>query len=157
MREYIENEIIDESGETANAGENAGANAEAQRKTEKKYTEEEVDRIISKRLERERKRVQRALESEQQESELEKREKRVLLRELKADAKDELQRKGLPAALADFLDYSNKEAMVNSIDTVGNAFAAAVEQGVKSRIKGKTPFGRSGISGDESIRNAFKL
>ena len=53
-----------------------------EQKPEKKYTDADVDRIVSKRLNREREKLSKALGEGQKESELEIRERKVLEREL---------------------------------------------------------------------------
>lgn len=102
--------------------------------------------------------MQRLFTEEQQESDLEKRERAVLLRELKADAKDLLISRGLPAALSDLLNYENKEEMEKSMTEVGAAFSEAVERGIKARLRGETPRRGYGFaaSGEQALHDAFK-
>ena len=73
-----------EEAQAASAEEEAGArgeqDAENQGQTEKKYTDADVDRIVAKKIAAERKRLQRMFEGEQQESEIEKRERDVTRR-----------------------------------------------------------------------------
>lgn len=89
---------------------------------------------------------------------MKKRERAVLLREMKADAKDTLIERGLPSSLAGLLNYSDKETLENSLNEVGKIFNAAVEQSVKSRLRGETPRRGSSVgdSKEQALHNAFK-
>lgn len=158
MSEEIKGNEVAEVVEAATTEENAGVQGEEKQEAEKKYTDQDLDRIISKRISAERKRMQKLFNEEQQESELEKRERAVLLRELKADAKDTLIERGLPSSLAGLLDYSDKESLDSSLDEVGRIFNAAVEQGVKARLKGEPPRKGSiiGNSKEQALHDAFK-
>ena len=145
--------------EAAAMEEKAGVQSEIKHEAEKKYTDADVDRIIAKKIANERKRMQKLFEEEQQVSELESREQKVLLRELKVDAKEALAERGLPASLAGVLDYSDKEALESSIDEVEKVFRSAVEVGVKDRLRGTTPrasYGYSSKNYEEDLHNAFK-
>ena len=107
-----------EETQAAGAEEQAGAQGEQseeiQDQPEKKYTDADVDRIVAKKIAAERKRIQKLFKAEQQESEIEKRERDVTRRELMADAKDALVSDGLPSSLAKVMDYSDKEAYEKS-------------------------------------------
>lgn len=158
MIEEIKGDEVAESVEVATTEKNADVQGEEKQKMEKKYTDADVDRIISKKIAAERKRMQKLFNEEQQESELEKRERAVLLREMKADAKDTLIERGLPSSLAGLLNYSDKETLENSLNEVGKIFNAAVEQSVKSRLRGETPRRGSSVgdSKEQALHNAFK-
>lgn len=136
--------------------ENTGAQSEETQEPEKKYTDKDVDRIVAKKIASERRRMQRLFEEEQQVSEIEQRERNVLLRELKADAKDLLTEKGLPASLAELLDYSDKDAVDRSLQEVGEIFRSAVERGVKDRLRGNTPRVSYGRGNGDALRDAFR-
>lgn len=124
---------------------------------EKKYTDDDVDRIVSRKLSAQKKRLQKAFEDEHTLSELEQREKNVLMRELKADAKDMLIDRGLPSALAQLLDYSDKDAMSHSLDDVESIFNSSVEQAVKARLRGTPPRRSAGSlkNGEKALHDAF--
>lgn len=149
---------VAEVAEVAPAEESAGIQSKEGQEAEKKYSDEDVDRIIARKIAAERKRMQKLFNEEQQVSEIEMREKKVLLRELKADAKDALIEKGLPYSLADVLDYSDKESLIKSMDVVARAFNSAVEAGIKARLRGETPRRGGNYSGgpDDALRNAFR-
>jgi len=124
---------------------------------EKKYTDKDLDKIIAKKIAAERKRMTKLFNDDQQESDLDKRERDVLRRELRADAKERLASEGLPVALADLINYSDKEESEKSLDEVAATFRAAVAQGVKDALKGNAPRVSTGGRATESdlIRSAF--
>ena len=128
-----------EEAQAAGAEEQAGAQGEheteGQEQPEKKYTDADVDRIIAKKIAAERKRMQKLFDGEQQESELEIRERNVLRRELMADAKDALVDMGLPSSLAKIMDYTDKESFDKSFKEVTGIFGEAVTQGVKNKLR----------------------
>ena len=143
--------------EAATTEKGAGVQGKEQQKAEKKYTDEDVDRIIARKIAAERKRMQKLFNEEQQESDLEKRERAVLLRELKADAKDALISEGLPSSLAGLLNYNSKEELEQSMQEVSGVFKEAVSHEVKNRLRGETPrTGHGSINAEKALYNAFK-
>lgn len=151
-----------EDAQAAGAEEQAGAQgeqgAEGQEQPEKKYTDADVDRIIAKKIAAERKRMQKLFEGEQQESEIEKRERDVTRRELMADAKDALVDIGLPSSLSGLMDYTDKESFDKSFKEVTGIFQEAVAQGVRDKLRGPAP--KVGISSrltsqERAIADAF--
>ena len=98
---------------------------------EKKYTDADVDRIIAKKIAQERNRMQKLFADDQQESELDKREREVTKRELRADAMEALTHDKLPRSLADMFDYSSEEAFDESYKTLTGAFQEAVNDKVR--------------------------
>ena len=73
------------------------------------------------------------------ENELAEREKQLLRRELKAMALEKLAERGLPAELAEALNYESEQACLNALDKLERAFRAAVQQAVDERLRGETP------------------
>ena len=134
MSEEMKNEMI-ESVEDVTTEKTAEVQGGEKQEAEKKYTDEDVDRIIARKIAAERKRMSKLFNEERQESELEKRERAVLLRELKADAKDMLISEGLPSSLAGLLNYSSKEELSQSMAEVSAIFREAVQQGIKEKLK----------------------
>lgn len=63
----------------------------------------------------------------------------VTMRELKAEAKEQLVSKGLPAELAETLNYTSAESCKASMEAVEKAFGIAVENAVNGRLKGAIP------------------
>lgn len=138
------------------AGAQGEANTEGQEQPEKKYTDADVDRIVAKKIAAERKRMQKLFEGEQQESELEIRERNILKREMKADAKDKLIEGNYPSGLADILDYTDKEAFEKSYEAVTKIFNESMQQAFKERLRGKAPKVSTHYGGpSERIADAF--
>lgn len=160
MKDTTEVVVEDNTSEEVGAAateETAGAQGEKSEKKEKKYTDDDVDRIVSKKIARERERLQKLFNEEQEVSEIEQREQKVLMREMKADAKDMLIERGLSASLAGVLNYESKEDMARSIEEVETVFREAVEREVRLRLKGSTPIRGNGFkAGNDALRNAFR-
>jgi phenylalanyl-tRNA synthetase alpha subunit len=127
---------------------------------EKTFTQTDLDAIITKRLERERKeaetRIKAAVteaqklakmsadermehERAEREKELKNRETEITKRELRAEAKSQLHDKGLPVELADVLPYTDAETTNTALEAVEKVFRAAVEKGINERLKGNPP------------------
>lgn len=148
------NKTAVENVEAATTEEQAGTpDTVKEEAPEKKYTDADLDRIIARKIAAERKRMSKMFNDEQQ-SELEERERNVLRRELKADAKDALIESGLPTSLADILKYDSKEEYESSLKTVTSAFREIVRQSVKDSLRGQTPRRGNPGTGD-MIRDAF--
>lgn len=139
-------------GDQNDEGAEGADNSQAQ---EKKYTDDDVDRIIAKKIAAERKRMSKLFNEGQQESELEIRERNVAKREMMADAKDALVRDELPYTLAGLMDYTDKESYEASYKEVTKIFRDAVLQGVKNALRGKTPKVSTGSGGLDPIGKAF--
>lgn len=93
-------------------------------------------------------------------AELEKREKDITTRELRATAHETLAEKGLPKDLIDILNYSDAENCNKSIEAVEKAFQSAVQKAVNEKLRGKQdPKGGQGIQGsvDAALRAAMGL
>lgn len=154
-----ENEVMIEEVGAANTEGQAGAQSgESQEPVEqaKKYTDADVDKIIAKKIAKERERLQKLFVEDQQESELDIRERKVLERELRADAKDALIQQGVPYTLANLMDYSSRENMESSMEEVVKIFRASVQDGIRDALRGQTP--RTGTpvrQSDDGIRDAF--
>lgn len=78
-------------------------------------------------------------ELSRREAELMEREKQLLRRELKAMALEKLAERGLPADLAEALNYDSEQACMNGLDKLERAFRAAVQTAVDERLRGETP------------------
>jgi len=126
----------------------------------KTFTQDELNAIIDKRLERERKdaqaRIDKAVteaqklakmsaderaEHERQEllKKLAEREAEITKRELRAEAKSQLSDKGLPVELAEVLPYTDADTTNAALAAVEKVFRQAVEKGVNERLKGNAP------------------
>lgn len=78
-------------------------------------------------------------ELSRREAELIEREKQLLRRELKAMALEKLAERGLPADLAEALNYESEQACLNALDKLERVFRAAVQNAVDERLRGETP------------------
>lgn len=52
-----------------------------------------------------------------------------------------LEEKKLPAAFAEFLDFTSEEKMTSSLEKLGKQYQADLEAGIQTRLKGSTPKG----------------
>lgn len=134
--------------------ESAGENA----RSVKKYSDEEVDEIIRRKYARWKKEESKQQQRQDKEDELDAREKKLRIRELKADAKDRLAEDGYPMSLADFLNYESEEQLDESykkatrmMDEQRRAWEVAQEE---KRATGSTPKVYRGNAGDP-IKEAF--
>ena len=128
--------------------------------TAKTFTQDELNAIIDKRLERERKdaqaRIDKAVteaqklakmsaderaehEKQAHEKALADREAEITKRELRAEAKSHLSDKGLPIELAEILPYTDADTTNAAIVATEKVFRLAVEKGVNERLKGQAP------------------
>ena len=128
--------------------------------TAKTFTQDELNAIIDKRLERERKDAQARIDkavteaqklakmsaderAEHERQELQKtlaqREAEITKRELRAEAKSQLSDKGLPVELAEVLPYTDADTTNAALAAVEKVFRQAVEKGVNERLKGQAP------------------
>lgn len=89
-----------------------------------------------------------AYEAGRREDDLAARERNIQRRELRADALEELEKRGLPKALADAVAYDSRAAMAASIDGVERAFRQAVQAAVDERLRGVSPAAGASAQGD---------
>lgn len=166
-------------GEGGEGGEGAPPEPPASKtedgKESKTFTQDDLNKIISDRLTKERKKWDEELSSKveeakteaqklakmnaeqkaeyerkQLEEQLSKREAEITRRELRATALETLAEKGLPKQLAEVLVYTDAEATNKSIDAVEKSFRDAVEQAVNDRLKNSTPPKTGGSGGTPS-------
>ena len=136
--------------------------------TVKTFTQEEVDKIIAKRLARERKDIEAKIEAERAEaerlakmSEAEKQQalfkkqvaefeatKRAFEQEkLLNETSKQLASKNLPIEFAEMLKAQDAESTFENIKIFEAKFNEAVERLVNERLKGNTPKAKSDVSG----------
>lgn len=150
------NEVAESVG-AATTENTAGQQSQSAEEPEKKYTDADLDRIISRRLMRERERLTKLFTGEQQESEFERRERDVLKRELAMDARDMLEHDGLPRSVSKLLNYESKEALESSYNTVVSVLNEIRASSERARATGITPrtYANSAPSQEMSIADAF--
>ncbi|MDD4279642.1 MAG: DUF4355 domain-containing protein [Candidatus Sumerlaeales bacterium] len=145
---------------TAAAEETTAVEKEQATPPVKTFTQDELNAIIDKRLERERKdaqaRIDKAVteaqklakmsaderaehEKQAHEKALADREAEITKRELRAEAKSQLSDKGLPIELAEILPYTDADTTNAAIVATEKVFRLAVEKGVTERLKGNPP------------------
>ena len=134
---------------------------EAQAETaEKAFTQDDINRIVSQTIASERKKAEAAVTQARQEAEalaqmtaeqraehqmteretaLVAREDALKKREIHDEAVRLLQEKGLPAELANALEYADAQSMNLAIEQLEKAFRAALQQGIEERMKGMAP------------------
>lgn len=151
---------------TAEKADNTGAAAdtgkEAQ-KPEKKYTDEDVDKIVSKRLAREREQAKKEKEEAEklaemnatQKAEYERDQLKKELAELKRDkelsemtkvARKMLTEKdiNIPDELLSMMVTTDAQETKSTIDAFSKLYKDAVESGIKARLRGEAPRRSSG-------------
>lgn len=87
-----------------------------------------------------------AYEKEQAQKRLAQREAEIALRELKADAREVLSAKEVPAEFLDMLVGKDLEETKANADAFKKQFDAAVQAQVEKRLAGKTPHAGSGAA-----------
>lgn len=129
-----------------------------EQKPPKTFTEEEVNDIVRKRLNREREKLTKAFEEGTRESDLDERERNILKRELRADTLEKLAESNMPAGLADLVNYDSAEECEKSLKIVSAVFNQAVNQAVKAKARQSTPRESSTFSGKpDPLAGAFGL
>lgn len=144
----------------------------------KTFTQEEVDKMIQKRLSRERKDIEAKIEAERREAEelakLSEAEKQKKLFEkqvaefeatkkafeqekLLNETSKQLASKNLPIEFAEMLKAEDAESTFENIKIFEAKFNEAVERLVNERLKGNTPKARSEVSSGMSKEAFDKL
>lgn len=118
----------------AKALETAKSKWETDKATELENAKTEAEKLAKMNAEQKAKYAE-----EKRIAELEKREKDITTRELKAQAYETLAEKGLPKDLVEILNYSDAETCNASIEAVEKAFQSAVEKAVNEKLRGGNP------------------
>lgn len=100
---------------------------------EKKYTDADVDRIVSKRLARERAKK----DGSDAAADLDKREHELEIRERRANAREELD--GLPKSFIELVNCESEESYKSSVKAVRAAYDEIRGELEKERAAGRTP------------------
>lgn len=120
----------------ANAGANGGSDG-------KMFTQEDVNRIVSERLARERDKL------------VDDRENELKAREARLDCRDYLDSKKYPAKLLDLLDHSDVEKFKTAADAMVEGFPAIMQTGDPVPPPYAAGTGTGNI-GSDAIADAFK-
>ena len=139
-------------------------------------TEDDVNRIVKQRLAREKRKWEKdhteaerlrkmtddekkQYEEDKRKEDLDSREAAITRRELTAVAKEQLNAAGVPADMADFIDYTDADSVNESVKRLSKSFKGAVQQSVDDRLKGKAPLDKAKnnvLTGEEEdARKAF--
>ena len=120
----------------------------------KTFTQDEVNRIVSERLNKEKGKI-----NADREAEYSKREQELNTRELKISAREALSEKNMPNELLDVLNYTSKEDMLKSIEILEKVIRSEVEKAKGAdtpAISGFTPSGANAVPKvDQALRAAF--
>ena len=135
-------------------------NGSAPEKAEKSFTQEEVNKLISERINAEKKRWEKKSaedkaeaervaqmsaeekakhEAEKREREISERENALVRRERLALAKEKLNELNVPAALVAAVDISSEEAVGTSAAEIAKVFSEAVSAEVSKRLASAPP------------------
>lgn len=137
-------ENMEQNTNTQESGENGSQEAG------KTFTQEEVNKIVQDRLARQQAKVIADQNS------LEEREKALAIRELKADAREELRELGLPECTADILNFSSKKEYEQSLEAVQRVLAEYSKAREIERATGRTPKSYSSGKPVDQIAEAFQ-
>ena len=95
-------------------------------------------------------------EQEQAEEKMAKREADIARRELRADAREVLAEKQIPAEFLDMLLGSDLKATKANADAFKTKFDAAVQAQVEKRLAGKTPQGGNGSQSGTNMKSEIE-
>ena len=139
---------------------NSAELGEGTQSQDKTFTQEEVDKIVEKRLSRERKKLASALgDPDPREQAVIERERAVEIKELRAEASTALNDKGIPLEALELLNYTDKETCDKSIETLVEVYTAMQRKNAAVLLRGGRPIKRASSTGGEaeSLRKAFGL
>ena len=114
-----------------NTNGSASEKAESACRTEKSFTQEEVNKLISERINAEKKRWEKKSAEDKAEA--------LVRRERLALAKEKLNELNVPAALVAAVDISSEEAIGTSAADIAKAFSEAVSAEVSKRLASAPP------------------
>lgn len=142
----------------ADQTEQTGAENENRAET-KTFTQEEVDKIVEKRLSRERKKFASVLEgTDPREAELAERERAVAVKELQADMKPLFMEKEIPMEALELLNYTDKESCDKSFEVLMQVIQLAGQNRVNRLLRGGEPPKRAPEErSDDALRRVFGL
>ncbi len=142
------------------AGGASSAGAAANNAPELKFSQEDMNKAITERLDRQRKQLEKQYaaeraeaervaamtaeqkaehEREQREKQLADREAELIRREMTAVAKEQLAAKNIPAVLLNAVDITSSETITSSVEEISKAFSAAVAAEVAKKLAADPP------------------
>lgn len=142
-----------------------GANEEPKKEAESKtFTQEDIDKLLSERLERERKKQSKLLEQkikeerenalkeakmseeerikseeEKRRKEFEERERALTIRENKAEAFTKLKQSDIPEIFADYLDLTDSEKLDDQVKNLKKIWDKSIDEAIEKKLQGKAP------------------
>lgn len=144
-----------------NGSGNAGEKDTNDKQPELKYSDADVDKIIKRRLAKERAKYARLIDEQGFSDELIEREKAVTEKELRLDARERMADAGIPASFAGLLNYSDRDKFEESFKTLSEAYNSTKRAYELKSISRPAPTRGAGAPGgsDESdkLRAAFGL
>ncbi len=107
---------------------------------EKRFTASEMQQLLTE----EKQRYEAALQSEadarkQAEAALQKQEAALRAYEMREMAQEALRARQLPEQLIGALSLESEDALTRTLSAAENAFRAALEEGVRTRLRGQAP------------------
>ena len=150
--------------------------ATTQEKEAKTFTQEEVDKMISKRLQRERKDIEAKIEAERREAEElaklseQERQKKLFEKQVKEfeetkrafenerllnETSKQLASKSLPIEFAEILKGNNAEKTFENIQLFETKFNEAVEKVVTERLRGNVPKTTTSLNNTSITKEQF--
>ncbi len=127
---------------------------------ERTFTQTQVNDIVTRRLAKERERLQALAANDGADAHLAEREGELARRELKITAQERLQQAGLPLAAADLLRYESEGAFEESFSQMQRLLGPGMQQAVEKvfRTRGRYPVPTQDSTSvlEHNVRAAFK-
>lgn len=149
-----------EENNVQNTDQQEAAANNSQREEVRTFTQEEVNEIVEKRLNRERKKFTSIINADDpRERDLAERERTLLEKELRLDAEREFKTRGLPEEAMELLNYTDKESCDKSIKLLESILRTQYTKTAEKFLRGGRPIKKaSNAEGlDLSLRDAFGL
>lgn len=127
---------------------------------QKTFTQEEVDKIVEKRLSRQKNKYENIMKGLNPELDsIEEREQGLKRREMEFKAKQMLIDENIPVEAVAFLNIENDEALTNSIETFKSVLNKIINPMIEYRLRGGRPLKEVPVADKDSdlMRSAFGL
>ena len=117
---------------------------DVQEGTDKRFTESEMQQLLSEKITAETQRYEAALQKEaalrqQAETALNEHKKALYAHEMRIKAQSALRERNLPEQLLGAINFSTDETLSQTLTAAEEAFRAALEEGVRSRLRSQAP------------------